>query len=50
MVSRRYCKVNNKFLDDVGWNKPDSYIMYFDSNNLYGRAMAHPLTVGNSNG
>ena len=36
MVSKRYAKANNKYLDDYDAEKPSSYIQYLDANNLYG--------------
>ena len=43
MVSKRYAKANNPLVSDYDPSKPNSYIMYLDANNLYGRAMSKPL-------
>jgi hypothetical protein len=51
VISRRFAKANNKssptmelFYDK---NKPTSYILHLDANNLYGYAMSQYLPVGN---
>ena len=36
MVSKRYEKTNNPYVEDYNPNKPNTYIPYLDANNLYG--------------
>ena len=35
IISKGYAEVNNKFLKSYDSNKPTSYIVYLDTNNLY---------------
>ena len=44
MISTRYGKANNKYMDDeYDACKPSKYITYLDANNLYRWAMSKPL-------
>ena len=45
-IAKRYCKANNKYVKGYDANKDDSFIMYFDANNLYGWAMTQLLSYG----
>ena len=43
MVSKRYAKANNPRVEGYDPSKPTNYIMYLDTNNMYGWAMSLPL-------
>ena len=45
--ARRHVKANNHYLEDFGPTKPESYLMYWDANNLYGWAMCQYLPYKN---
>ena len=45
MISHRFAEANNPHLTDYDSDKPNSYIMYQDANNLYGYAMTQSLPV-----
>ena len=47
MISHRYAKANNPYLQNYEKNKENSYIMNMDMNNLYGGAMLAHLPVRN---
>ena len=42
-ISTRYAKANNKYMKSYDKTKPDTYISYFDANNLYGHSMCEYL-------
>ena len=47
MISKRYGKVNNKYMgEDHDSAKPGKFIQYLDANNLYGRVMCKPPPDG----
>lgn len=46
VITHRHAKANNPFLEDYNPGEPTSYILYLDTNNLYGWAMSQPLPVG----
>ncbi len=43
MVSKRYAKANNPYVEGYDPSKPKTHLMYLDANNLYGWAMSKPL-------
>jgi hypothetical protein len=47
MISHRYAKANNKYMQKYDPTKETSYISYLDANNLYGGAMCEKLPYGN---
>lgn len=44
--SKRHAKANNKYLADYDKTNPSTFIMYWDANNQYGKAMSDPLPYG----
>lgn len=43
MVSKRYAKANNPRVSDYDPTKPETHLMYWDANNLYGWSMSQSL-------
>lgn len=46
MITHRYAKANNQYVEGYNPAEPSSHIMYLEANNLYGWAMSQPLPVG----
>ena len=42
-ITKRYAKVNNKYINDYGPKKPSTFISYLDMNHLYSWAMSEYL-------
>ena len=45
MIFKGYTGANNKFLESCDANKPTSYIMYLDANNLHRLSMMLLLPI-----
>jgi hypothetical protein len=43
MISNRFSNANNSYVPDYDPTQENSYVMYFDANNLYGWAMSTKL-------
>ena len=46
MISNKHAKANNPYLPNHDPSQPNTYIMYWDANNLYGDGMSRPLPTG----
>ena len=46
MISKKHYKANNPHVENYDPSKPNTYIMYYDVNNLYGGVMRKPLPYG----
>ena len=46
-IANRYGSANNKYMKEYNEKAPSKYIMYLDTNNLYGWAMSQYLPTGN---
>ena len=45
-VGDRFAEANNPYLDSYDCNKPSNFIVFLDSNNLYGWSSKQPLPIG----
>ena len=48
-ICERYALTNNKYLNNYDSNKENTFIMYWDANNLYGWSMNQPLPYSDFN-
>ena len=46
-IGHRFAQANNKYMKDFDPINESSYLMYFDANSLYSKAMCYLLPVGN---
>ena len=45
-ITTRYAEANNKYMKNYSKDSKESYILYLDQNNLYGKSMTSYLPVG----
>ena len=45
-ITKRYAKVNNKYMSDYHSEKPSTFTTYLDKNNLYGWTVSEYLPHG----
>ena len=43
MISKRYSKANNKYMENCDMNKESIFIKFLDANNLYDWAMSQKM-------
>ena len=46
MISNRFSEANNPYIPDSDSTQENSYVMYFDANNIYGWAISQSLPTG----
>ena len=46
-ITHRYAEANNHYMDNFDETKPETYLIYWDANNLYGYAMSKKLPTSN---
>ena len=46
MISYRSSRANNPYISGYNSENKTSYVVYFDANNLHGKAMSQPLPTG----
>ena len=46
-ATSKYAEANNKYMKNYDNNKPSTYLIYVDANNLYGYALCKKLLYGN---
>ena len=47
MISHQYARTNTAGMENYDASKHNRYILYLDTNNLYGWAMSQPLPTSN---
>ena len=49
-IAKRYSKAKTKYMQSRDVNKPSTFILYLDANNLYGWAMSQFFSMVDLNG